>query len=95
MNYEIFCWDDANISHIAEHDVVPEEAEDVLLGEPMDFGFDVENGEERWSYVGETEEGRILRVCITMRGTKMRVVTGFEASRLQRIIYLAWKAGLS
>ena len=34
MNHELFDWDDANIRHIAEHDVNPEEAEEVVLGDP-------------------------------------------------------------
>jgi uncharacterized DUF497 family protein len=90
-----FDWDSANIGHIAEHDVTSEEAEEVLLGEPLDVGFDVVNGEERWSYLGETNEGRILRVVITMRGERIRVLTAFEPSRYQTNFYLAWKAGLS
>jgi hypothetical protein len=95
MDYSLFDWDDANISHIAEHNVSPEDAEEVLLGDPMELGFDSENGEERWSYVGETLEGRILRVTITMREPKIRVITVFDPSKLQVKIYLAWKAGLS
>jgi uncharacterized DUF497 family protein len=91
----VFDWDDANIGHIAAHDVSPEEAEEALLADPMDFGFDVENGEECWSFAGETEEWRILRVSMTMRGTKVRVVTAFEPSRLQKTICVTWKAGLS
>jgi hypothetical protein len=93
MNDELFDWDDANVLHIAEHEVDPEEAEEVVLGEPIDAGFDVVNGEERWSYVGETLEGRILRVVLTLRGPRMRVVTAFEPSPLARQLYLQRKAG--
>ena len=43
-----FDWDSANIGHIARQDVTPEEAEQVILGDPLDFGFDPDvNGEER------------------------------------------------
>ena len=94
MDDELFDWDDANILHLAEHDVAPEEAEEVLLGDPLDVGFDVVNDEERWSYLGETNEGRILRVVITMRGERVRVLTAFEPSRFQKNFYLEQKAGL-
>jgi hypothetical protein len=43
----LFDWNEANLNHIAEHEVTPEEAEEVLLGEPPDVGFDADNGEER------------------------------------------------
>lgn len=65
MNDELFDWDDANILHLAEHDVVPEEAEEVILGDPLDIGLEVVDGEERSSHVGETNEGRILWVVIS------------------------------
>ncbi len=89
-----FEWDSANAAHIAEHDVEPEEAEEVLLGDPLDVGFDVVNGEERWSYLGETIEARILWITITLRGKRMRVVTAFEPENRWKVFYLEEKAGL-
>jgi uncharacterized protein len=94
MNDALFDWDGANIDHITKHEITPEEAEEVILGDPLDVGFDVVNGEERWSYLGETKEARILRVLITMRGEKIRVLTAFEPSRYQRNFFLERKAGL-
>lgn len=94
MDNSLFDWDTANILHIAEHDVTPEEAEEAILGEPLDVGFDVVNGEERWPYLGGTNEGRILRVVVTMRGERIRVLTAFEPSRFQKNLYLERKAGL-
>jgi hypothetical protein len=94
MNDELFEWDDANIVHIAEHEVDPEEAEQALLGEPLDVGYEFVNGEERWSYLGETNEGRILRVVIAMRGERVRVLTAFEPARRHKNIYIEWRAGL-
>jgi uncharacterized DUF497 family protein len=93
MDDELFDWDDANILHLAEHDVTPEEAEDVLLGDPFDIGLDVVDGEERSSHVGETNEGRILLVVMTFRGNRMRVVTAFEPDKQWKIFYLEQKAG--
>jgi len=93
MNEELFEWDDGNIDHIAVHDVEPEEAEEVILGDPLDTGFDVVDGEERWSYIGETNDGRILRITITLRGKRMRVVTAFEPEKYWKVFYLEEKEG--
>ena len=93
MDDELFDWDDANILHIAEHDVEPEEAEEVLLGNTLEDGFDVIDGEERWAYIGETSDRRILRVVITLRGERTRVVTAFEPSARSQFFYLRKKAG--
>jgi uncharacterized DUF497 family protein len=92
MDLSPFDWDNANIAHIAAHDVTPEEAEEVILGSPLDIGFDVVDGEERWSYLGETNDGRILRVAITLRKKRMRVVTAFEPERHWKVFYLEEKA---
>lgn len=35
-----FEWDNANISHVAEHEVEPEEAEQVILNRPVDLKSD-------------------------------------------------------
>jgi uncharacterized protein len=86
-----FDWDDANIAHLAEHDVTPEEAEEIVLGDSMEMDFEVAGGEERWSYVGETSDARILRVVFTMRGERVRVVTAYDPSPLQKRIFQRWK----
>lgn len=46
MDIDQFDWDSANIGHIAEHDVTPEEAEDVLLGDSLDLNFQADEGDE-------------------------------------------------
>jgi uncharacterized DUF497 family protein len=89
-----FDWDKHNINHIAEHDVTPNEAEQVLLNDPVDLEFQIEEGdEERWPYIGETNAGRILRVVVTLRGERLRVVTAFEPSKKNKQGYLAIRAG--
>ena len=94
MDNSLFEWDDANILHIAEHSVVPEEAEEIILADPLDVGFGLVDGEERWSYLGETNDGRILWVTITLRGKRMRVVTAFEPEKRLKVFYLEETAGL-
>jgi uncharacterized protein len=88
-----FDCDDANIAHIAEHEVDPVEAEQVVLGDPLDDGFDVVDGEERWAFLGETREGRIQRVVITLRGERMRVITAFEPPMRSKQLFLKMRAG--
>lgn len=88
-----FDWNDANIDHLAAHDVVPEEAEQTILGDPLEYDFDPDvEGEPRWTYVGETPTGRILLVVITVRSEKIRVVTAFEPIKRIKVLYLQAKA---
>lgn len=90
----VFDWDDANINHIAVHDVTSEEAEQVLLGDPLELDFDPDvEGEERWTFLGETSRGRILAVVMTLRGEKVRVVTAFDPEKQDKLLYLKTKAG--
>jgi hypothetical protein len=39
VNDELFDWDDANINHIAEHGVSPDEAEEVIRRDTLEMGF--------------------------------------------------------
>lgn len=36
-----FDWDEANIRHVARHSVLPEEAEQVILNDPVDVGMEI------------------------------------------------------
>lgn len=78
----LFDWDSANIAHIAEHDVQPLEAEEVVVGNPLDLDYSVRDGEPRFRQVGETVAGRILAVITTERHGLTRVVTAYPASPL-------------
>ena len=93
MNHELFDWDSANIGHIGEHNVMPEEAEEVLLSDPLELDFDKSAcGEDRWSYIGETSQTRFLQVVFTMRGEKIRIATAFEPIRRFKLLFLQSKA---
>lgn len=77
-----FDWDDANIDHIAEHNIDFEEAEEALLDPrripaPAYRGAD---GERRRGALGMTVEGRLLFVAFTRRGSLVRVVTARDAA---------------
>lgn len=76
-----FDWDDANRSHIAEHNVTPEEAEQVLANRPVVLSITQHPGpEDRALVVGVTDAGRYLSVVFTARGERFRIVTAFPAS---------------
>jgi hypothetical protein len=79
-----FDWDGANIGHVARHSVLPEEAEQVILNDPVDLGMEIVEGEQRYLNLGATVRGRVLLVVTTWRDDRVRVVTAFEA--IKRLI---------
>ncbi len=86
-----FDWDDANIAHLAEHGVSPEEAEEVVVRNPLDLDYSVRDGEPRFRQVGETVSGRILAVITTERNHRTRVVTAYPASRALSATWFKYK----
>ena len=88
-----FDWDDANSSHLALHDITPDEAEQVMHSEP--YELEIEDHPEdilRIRYIGETRAGRVLIVLITWRGDLIRVISGSDAPRNSKASYLKRKA---
>jgi uncharacterized protein len=83
----MFDWDDANTAHIAEHGVLPKEAEEVISNSPLDLEYSIRNDEPRLRQVGETPAGRILAVVSTIRNQRIRVITAYPASRSLRATY--------
>jgi uncharacterized protein len=84
----VFDWDDANIDHIAEHGVEPEEAEEAL-GDPRRVPREAYNvaGERRRAVLGTTLNERVLFVVYTLRGRLTRVVTARDADESERRQY--------
>ena len=64
--------------YLARHSVLPEEAEQVILNDPVDLGMEIVEGEERYLNLGATVQGRVLLVVTTWREDRVRVVTAFE-----------------
>jgi uncharacterized protein len=88
----IFEWDSANLDHIARHGVTAGEAEQVVLGDPLDIEMQVaepDNSEERLLQLGETAKGRILQLLTTWRDGKVRVISAWDAPRQVKTYYLA------
>jgi uncharacterized DUF497 family protein len=87
-----FDWDDANREHLARHSVTPQEAEEVVLGAPLDIELQLaegSGGEERMLHVGETRKGRILELVSTWRDGKARIISAWDAPRQSKLDYLA------
>jgi hypothetical protein len=53
-----FDWDEANVGHVDRHAVLPEEAEQVILNDPVALGMEILEGEERYVNLGATARGR-------------------------------------
>ena len=85
----VFDWDEANIAHVARHNIMPEEVEQAFANDPMDLGADVVDTEERYTGVGHTNLLRVLVLVWTMRSDATRPITAFDASERLARRYLA------
>ena len=83
-----FDWDEANIEHIARHNVMPEEAEQVLCHDPLELEPQFMDDEVRFPSVGITNRGRCLFVVATVRDDRIRVATAYDAPKYLIELYL-------
>jgi uncharacterized DUF497 family protein len=74
-------------AHIAKHGVTAAEAEQVVLGASLPLETEERSGEDRYTELGETTEGRLLLVVWTWRRRRIRVVTAFPANRKWRAFW--------
>jgi uncharacterized protein len=86
-----FEWDAANLKHVRRHRVTPAEVEEVMRNGPAEVGYDIVDGEERWTMVGHTNLTRVLIVAWTLRKGRIRVVTAWPAPRRTREDYFRFK----
>lgn len=84
-----FEWDEANIAHIAKHNVVPNEAEDVFFDENNIQDEDIEHStvEKRFLIVGKTKRSRLLYQIFTIRGNKIRVISSRDINKKEVELY--------
>lgn len=84
-----FTWDLHNLDHVAQHSVRPEEVEQVLSGPILDLDHRVtEDGEHRWTAVGETAAGRLLVVVWTIIDDGSNwPITAYAASKRLESVY--------
>ena len=88
---DVFDWDIANRSHIAQHGITSDDVEQLLVNNPLELDPEYVNGEWRFSAVGLTRPGRWLVVITTLRSGKIRVVTSFDAPKSLIALYLRRK----
>lgn len=84
-----FDWDDANISHIANHGLETEDAEDAVLDEnALDFpAHRGPQGQRRVGVMGKTLMSKIIVVILEEREDKFRVVTARPATKKEQSLY--------
>jgi uncharacterized DUF497 family protein len=84
-----FEWDEGNIEHIAEHDVIPDEAEEVFSDTDNVLDEDIEHSviEDRFLIIGKTEKGRLLYQIFTRRGDKIRVISSRDINKKEVFLY--------
>lgn len=85
-----FDWDEANIAHIAKHDVLPEEAEDIFFDLRNVLDDDVKHStknEKRFLIIGKTSQERILYQIFTIRENKIRVISSRTINKKEVKLY--------
>jgi uncharacterized DUF497 family protein len=79
-----FDWDDANThKNWEQHQVTPEEAEDIFFRDPLVIRRDVRHSktEKRYYALGFTGAGRRLFVAFTVRRKLIRVISARDMNR--------------
>jgi uncharacterized protein len=66
MKIREFIWSDDRIAHVAQHDVRPEEVEEVCFGEALVQCAKAEGPNPVYYVLGQTTEGRYL-FCVVIR----------------------------
>ena len=80
----MFDWDRNNLRKVRTHRVRREEAEQMLLNDPIPIYEQDVDGELRFVYYGEADAGRLLAVIVTERGENLRVVTAYDLDAGQK-----------
>lgn len=83
---EGFEWDRGNLGHIKIHKVVYTECEEIFSNKPLFINEDKTHSkiEERFQALGQTNNGRLLFVSLTIRSNKIRVVSARDQNRKER-----------
>src|SRR5687767_15056799 len=84
-----FDWNEANIDHIAEHDVTPNKVEEVFSDEDNVLDEDIEHSivEDRFLIIGKTGKGRLLYQIFTRRGDKIHVISSRDINKKEVHLY--------
>ena len=90
-----FDWDSHNISHLALHNIRPDEAEQALASDLVDLDYNVTpDGEQRWTALGQTFAGRVLVIVWTLlEDGCYRTVTAYPATKGLEAVYFRLTKG--
>jgi uncharacterized DUF497 family protein len=72
-----FDWDAANIKHLARHKSARVGVEEAFANEPAIVDYEFLEQEDRWSAVGASNSLRVLVIVFTVRGERIRPITGW------------------
>lgn len=87
MKIKSFDWDDTNVEHIARHNIVPAEVEEVFLDAMFRKGRD-----RRLLAYGVTEAGRFLLVVSKIKANNIaRIITARDMTKAEKRYYLRHK----
>ncbi len=83
---EGFDWDKGNLEHIKKHNVFKEECEEVFLNKQPEVTADETHSqiEERYRIYGQTDNGRMLFMIITIRTNKIRVISARDQNKKEQ-----------
>jgi len=86
---EEFEWDKGNIGKNKKHSVEDKEAEEVFLdGHRFIFKDRVHSkNEERFRIIGKTKKRRLLFIAFTIRGNKIRIISGRNINKKEVYLY--------
>ncbi|MFH1602089.1 MAG: BrnT family toxin [Candidatus Shapirobacteria bacterium] len=85
-----FIWDKGNREkNWIKHKVTNKECEEVFFDESKVIGKDRFHSEkeERFILLGETKRNRLLFVVFTLRGKKVRVISGRDVNKKERKLH--------
>ena len=85
-----FDWDEGNVTKNSDrHQVASTECEEVFLNKPLLLADDVRHSanEVRNYALGQTDNGRLLFIAFTVRGTRIHVISARPMSGKERQIY--------
>jgi uncharacterized DUF497 family protein len=86
-----FDWNQANLEHIARHEVTSQEIEQVFANGPRDLGYKDVDGEGRYTVIGHTDVLRVLLVVWTIRNESVRPITARQVMAKTRDRYFRAK----
>ncbi len=86
MKIQKITWDQETVDHIANHDVSPEEVEQVLFNDE-DLPVIMRGKGNKYLAYGKTDNGRFLLVVWASRHNKTRIITARDMNKKEKQFY--------